>query len=65
MSTIKKSDCISLENAQREIGIVRGTLNAYMSVLGVPRYKFPLDRRTYITKADFERIRQLYAENRT
>lgn len=63
MSEVKKTDCISLEKAQEELGIARGTLNSYMTVLAVPRYKFPLDRRTYITKSDFERVKQLWEEN--
>lgn len=64
MSDLKKSDCISLEKAEEKLNITRGTLNAYTALLAVPRYKFPLDRRAYITLVDFERVKQAIEENR-
>lgn len=64
MSSVQKSDCISVEKALEALGVARGTLNSYMAVLGVPKYKFPLDRRTYITNADFQRVKQAIEENR-
>jgi hypothetical protein len=64
MSEVKKTDCISLEKAQETLNVARGTLNSYMALLAVPRYKFPLDRRAYITKLDFERVKQAIEENR-
>lgn len=64
MIELKKSDCISVENALKELGITRNTLNAYMNALGIPKHKFPFDRRVYITKTDHERVRQFMIENR-
>lgn len=64
MSEVKKADCISLEKAQEALNVARGTLNSYMALLAVPRYKFPLDRRAYMTLADFDRVKQAIAENR-
>ncbi len=64
MSSLKKSDCISVENARAELGVARNTLIAYMNVLNVPTHKFPLDRKVYITLADYERVKQLMEENR-
>jgi hypothetical protein len=64
MSELKKTDCISVENALTELGITRNTLNAYMNALGIPKHKFPFDRRVYITKTDLERVRQFIAENK-
>ena len=64
MEEIAKNDCISMEKAQLELKVARGTLGSYMAVLHVPRYKFPLDRRAYITLADFDRIRQAINDNR-
>lgn len=64
MSELKKADCVSLEKAQEALGVARGTLNSYMALLQVPRYKFPLDRRAYITRTDFERVKQALEENR-
>ena len=64
MSELKKSDCISFEDALKQAGVVKNTLNAYLNALGVPKHKFPLDRRVYITKSDFERVKQAIEENR-
>jgi hypothetical protein len=64
MSSLKKSDCISVEDALNELGVARNTLNAYMNVLNIPKHKFPLDRKVYITKTDFERVKELMEENR-
>lgn len=64
MNDLKKAECISLERAQAELNIARGTLNSYMALLSVPRYKFPLDRRAYITLIDFERVKRAIDENR-
>jgi hypothetical protein len=63
MSDVKKGDCISLERAQETLGVARGTLNSIMAVLSIPKYKFPLDRRSYILRSDFDRIRQFREEN--
>ena len=65
MGELTKADCISFENAQKEAGVVKNTLNAYLTALGVPKHKFPLDRRVYITKSDFERVKQAIKENRS
>lgn len=64
MSELKKSECISVENAIKDVGVTRNTLNSYMNALGVTKHKFPLDKRVYITKVDFERVKELIAENR-
>lgn len=62
---IKRSDCISAEKAVQALQVARGTLNSYIAILGVRKYKFPLDRRTYITLKDLERIKQAIEENRS
>lgn len=64
MGDLKKSDCIAVESACTELGIVRNTLNAYLNALGVAKHKFPFDRRVYITKSDYERVRQFVEENK-
>ncbi len=64
MSSLKKSDCISVEDALSELGVARNTLNAYMNVLNAPKHKFPLDRKVYITKTDFDRVKELMEENK-
>lgn len=62
MSEIKKSDCTSVEQAQQDLGIVRNTLNAYLNALNIQRLKFPFDRRSYITNADYARLKQFVEE---
>jgi len=64
MSDVKKVDCISIESSLEELKVSRNTLHTYMNVLGVTKYKFPFDRRNYITKIDFERVRQFIQENK-
>jgi phage gp36-like protein len=64
MNEVKKADCISMEKAQEALKVARGTLSSYMAVLHIPRYKFPLDRRAYITLTDFELVKQAIEENR-
>lgn len=64
MSDLKKTDCISVERVQSQIGVVRNTLNAYLNVLNIQRHKFPFDRKAYITLADYERLQQFIDEHR-
>ena len=65
MSELKKTDCISMENALKETGVVKNTLNSYMNALGIPKHKFPFDRRVYITLVDLERIKRFIEENKS
>jgi hypothetical protein len=64
MADFKKSDCISFEEALKQAGVVKSTFNAYINALGVPKHKFPLDKRVYITKLNFERVKQAIEENK-
>ena len=64
LSSLKKTECISVENALKELKVARNTLNSYINVLNVPKHKFPLDRKVYITIVDFERVKTLIEENR-
>jgi len=58
MAQVEKEDCVSVDNASNTLGISRATLYSYMNLLGVQRYRFPFDRRTYILKDEVERIRE-------
>jgi hypothetical protein len=49
---------ISLDDAGKELGVGRTTLYYYTKILGIETKKFPLDRRAYISRADFERIKE-------
>lgn len=48
---------ISLDEAGKELGIGRTSLYYSTRALSIETKKFPLDRRTYITRADLERIK--------
>jgi len=65
MGDLKKSDCISVENVLKAVGVSRNTLNSYINALGVAKHKFPLDKRVYITNVDFDRVKQAIEENRS
>lgn len=64
MAKVTKEDCLTVDEAAREAGTTRQTLYTYMNVLGVQKYGFPFDRKTYILKEDVEKIKELIAQNR-
>lgn len=55
---------ISLGDVAKELGVTRATLYYYMRRLKIETIKFPLDKRAYMSLADFERIRLLKAQAR-
>lgn len=57
-----KERFISLQEVTERLGVVRGTLHYYLEQLKITPQKFPLDRRRYITFAEYERIRKLREE---
>lgn len=59
---MNRSDYISLEDAREILGVARGTMNYYLRTLDIKTEKFPLDRRAYILKTDFETIQRLREE---
>ena len=59
MAQITKEDCLSVDEASAKLSISRATLYNYMNIINAQRYRFRLDRKTYITKVDIERIRRL------
>ncbi len=63
MARISKADCISVQDAQRELGIARTTLYNYLNILRIQRHRFPFDRNTYILLSDYERVKN-FKENR-
>lgn len=50
---------ISLDEVAEQLGVVQGTVQYYLKVLKIERHKFPLDRKAYITEADFAKIKTL------
>jgi hypothetical protein len=61
---IAKSDCLTTDEAIRELSISKPTLYDYVRHLSIVSHKFPFDRKAYYLKSDVERIRQLIAEIR-
>jgi hypothetical protein len=64
VSEVKKEDCLNIDEAKKQIGRTKQSLYNYMNMLGVQRYRFPYDRRTYIRKTDVERIEQFMKESK-
>ena len=59
MAQVTQDDCLSVDDAAANLGISRATLYNYMNIINAQRYRFRLDRKTYITKVDIGRIREL------
>ena len=59
MQQVTKADCLSIDDAAASLDTSRATLYSYMNMINAQRYRFRLDRKTYITKTDVERIRRL------
>lgn len=62
VSELQKEDCLTTEQAWKTLGKTKATLYNYMNILRIQRHRFPFDRKTYITKADFQRIEQFMKE---
>lgn len=54
---MSKEKLISLEEAERQLGITRSTLLYYLRKLDIVSQAFPLDRRKYLQHAGFEKIK--------
>jgi len=54
---LEEQEYIWVDDAAQALGVNRSTLYYYKKQLGIVHKKFPLDRRKYLSKADFERIR--------
>lgn len=64
MPQIEKKDCLTLDQAMKELGISKGTFYTYLNYLNVQRHKFAFDRRAYIHKNDLARLREFIKSNR-
>lgn len=47
---------IPLKEAAESLGVVRGTIYHYMRTMKIRPKKFPMDRNTYLSRADYERL---------
>jgi hypothetical protein len=50
---------INLDEVAEALGVKMGTVQYYLRTLKIMRHKFPLDRKAYITEADFAKIKAL------
>lgn len=64
MAKIDKGDCVTIEQALKEVNVSKATLYTYMNYLDVQRHKFPFDRKSYILKSDLLRIKEFMEGNR-
>ena len=57
VKTMSEVQYLSLENAGKELGVQRSAMYYYIKQLDIKTKKFPLDRKTYISVVDLERIK--------
>lgn len=50
---------LSIDEAARAIGWNRATVYKYVDELEMKRYKFRLNRKTYLAAADVEKLKQI------
>ena len=50
---------ISLPDAASELNVSLGTLHYYIRRFKLESHKFPLDKRAYLLRSDFEKIKNL------
>jgi DNA-binding MurR/RpiR family transcriptional regulator len=50
---------LSIDDAAKAIGWNRATVYKYVDELGMKKYKFRLNRRTYLAAADVEKLKQI------
>ena len=53
----KSPNFISVAQASKDLGVSRTSVYYYLQRLEMKTHKFLLDKRTYISMADFERIK--------
>ncbi len=54
--TAERPQYLTIVNAAKELGVGRGSMYYYIHVLKIKPKKFPLDRKTYITRDDLNKI---------
>lgn len=47
---------ISLDDVAKALGVVRGTVYHHMRRMKIRPKKFPMDQRTYLSRADYEKL---------
>lgn len=57
-----KEEYISMKEAAEQLGVKRPSLYHYVEVLKLETHRFQLDRETYLSQGDFEKIQVLRDE---
>lgn len=57
VKTMPEIQYLSMENAGKELGVRRSAMYYYIKQMNIETKKFPLDRKTYISIVDLERIK--------
>jgi DNA-binding MurR/RpiR family transcriptional regulator len=59
---IENQEYLSIDDAAKSIGWNRATVYKYVDELGMKKYKFRLNRKTYLANADVERLKEIKAK---
>lgn len=55
----EQREYLTIDEAADYVGIKRGVIYNYIGSLGIKTHKFKMDRRTYISRVDVERIKEV------
>lgn len=55
----ENQEYLSIDDAAKAIGWNRATVYKYVDELGMKKYKFRLNRKTYLAAADVEKLKQI------
>lgn len=55
-SDIKKTDCVTLEEAAETLQVSKSTVTYYCKELGIIVHKFQFDRKGYLSKDDLRSL---------
>lgn len=55
----EEREFLTFEEAAQYVGVKRSTIYNYVEELGLKIHKFRLDRRSYLSRADVERIKEV------
>jgi len=56
---MESPEYLSIDDAAKAIGWNRATVYKYVDELGMRKYKFCLNRKTYLVAADVEKLKQI------
>jgi hypothetical protein len=60
--TIKKLDCVTLEEAAESLQVSKSTVSYYCKELGITIHRFQFDRKGYLAKSDLSALFKIKEE---